>query len=63
MPGGSPELGKGKSGLVPSEFIHLGIAHAIVGKYFQALKVHRGMKHIQELSFEKGQNLAYSCIL
>ena len=31
----------------------LGIAHPVVGKYFQVLEIHRGMKHIQELSCEK----------
>ena len=34
----------------------LGIAHPVVGKYFQVLEVHRGMKHIQDLSCEKGLN-------
>ena len=32
----------------------LGIAHLVVGKYFQVLEVHWGMKHIQDLSCEKG---------
>ena len=41
----------------------LGIAHPVVGKYFQVLEVHMGMKHVQELSVEKGQIMAYSCIL
>ena len=41
----------------------LGIAHPIVGKYFQVLEVHREMKHIQDLSCEKGQIMAYSWIL
>ena len=31
----------------------LGIAHFVLGKYFQALKVHRGMDHIQDLSGEE----------
>ena len=43
--------------------ILMGIAHPVLGKYFQVLEVHREMKHIQELSCEKGQKLAYSCIL
>ena len=48
----------------PYRRIHLlGIAHLVVGKYFQVLEVHRGMKHIQELSCEKGQNLALLCFL
>ena len=34
----------------------LGIAHPVVGKYFQVLEVHRGMKHIQDLSCEKGED-------
>ena len=51
-------------GSSPCRIIHLlGIAHPIVRKYFQVLEVHWGMKHIQELSCEKGQNLAYSYIL
>ena len=41
----------------------MGIAHPVVGKYFHVLEVHRGMKHIQELSCEKGQELACSCIM
>ena len=36
----------------------LGIAHPVVGKYFQVLEVHRGMKHIQDLSCKKDQILA-----
>ena len=44
-------------------FSLLGIAHPVVGKYFQVLEVHREMKHTQELSCEKGQIMAYSCIL
>ena len=42
------------------EFIFhlLGIAHPVMGKYFQVLEVHRGMNHIQELSCEKGQIMA-----
>ena len=31
----------------------LGIAQLVVGKYFQVLEVHRGMKPIQNLSCEK----------
>ena len=31
----------------------LGIAHHIVGKYFQALEVHQGMESIQDLSGEE----------
>ena len=31
-----------------------GIAHFIMRKYFQVLEVHRGMKHIQDLSCKKG---------
>ena len=35
----------------PCRKIHLlGIAHPVVGKYFQALEVHQGMKRIQDLS-------------
>ena len=35
--------------------IHLlGIAHPVVGKYFQVLEVYPGMKQFQDLSFEKG---------
>ena len=40
----------------PCRRIHLGITHPVVGKYFQALEVHRGMEHIQDLSCEKGPN-------
>ena len=40
----------------------LGIAHPVVGKYFQLLEVHKEMKHTQDLSYEKGQILSYSCI-
>ena len=37
----------------PCRKIHLlGIAHPVVGKYFQALEVHRGMERIQDLSGE-----------
>ena len=36
------------------------IVGEVVGKYFQ---VHRGMKLVQELSFEKGWIVAYSCIM
>ena len=35
-------------------FSLLGIAHPVVGKYLKVLEVHRGMKHIQDLSCEKG---------
>ena len=39
-------------GSSPCKRIHLlGIAHPVVGKYFQVLEIHRGMKHIQELSY------------
>ena len=31
----------------------LGIAHLVMGKYFQALEVHRGMEHIQDLRGEE----------
>ena len=37
-------------------FSLLGIAHPVVGKYFQVLEVHRGLKHIQDLSCEKWQD-------
>ena len=48
----------------PCRRIHLlGIAHLVVRKYFQVLKVHRGMKHIQDLSCEKGQNLELLCFV
>ena len=40
----------------------LGIGHPVVGKYFQVLEVYREMKHIQDLSCEKGSIMAYSCI-
>ena len=44
--------------------IHLlGIGHPVMGKYFQVLKVYRGMKHIQDLSCEKGQSLALLCFV
>ena len=33
------------------------------GKIFQVLEVHQRMKHIQELSCEKGQNLALLCFV
>ena len=37
----------------PCRRIHLlGIAHPVVGIYFQALEVHRGMERIQDLSGE-----------
>ena len=35
-------------------FSLLGIAYPIVGKYFQVQEVHLGMKHIKDLSCEKG---------
>ena len=42
-------------GSSPYKRIHLlGITHLVMGKYFQVLKVHRGMKHIQDFSCEKG---------
>ena len=41
----------------------LGIAHPIMGKHFQVPKVHRERRHIQDLSYENGPDLAYSCIL
>ena len=44
-------------------FSLLGIAHPVVEKYFQVLEVHQEMKHIQDFSYEKGQIMAYSCIL
>ena len=31
----------------------LGIAHPVMGKYFQALEVHRGIERIQDLSGEE----------
>ena len=34
------------------KFSLLAIAHPVVGKYFQVLEVHWGMKPIQELSYE-----------
>ena len=38
----------------PCRKIHLlGIAHPVVGKYFQVLEVHRGMERIQDLSGEE----------
>ena len=40
----------------------LGIAHPIVGKYFQVLEVHMGMKYVQENCSERGRIVAYSCI-
>ena len=40
----------------------LAIAHLVVGKYFQVLEVHKGMKHVQENYSEKSQIVAYSCI-
>ena len=44
--------------------IHLlGITQPVMGKCFQVPKVHRERKHIQDLSYEKGSDLAYSCIL
>ena len=34
--------------------IHLlGITHLVVGKYFKVLEIHRGMKHIEDLSCEE----------
>ena len=41
----------------------LGIAHLVVGKYFQVLEVYRELKQVQEFSYEKGRIMAYSCIL
>ena len=40
------------------DFFLLGIAHPFMGIYFQVLEVHREMKHIQDLSCEKGQIMA-----
>ena len=38
----------------PCRKIHLlGIAHLVVGNYFQTLEVHRGMERIQDLSGEE----------
>ena len=38
----------------PYRKIHLlGIAHPVVGKYFQTLEVHQGMERIQDLSGEE----------
>ena len=38
----------------PCREIHLlGIAHLVVGKYFQALEVYWGMERIQDLSGEE----------
>ena len=40
--------------------IHLlGIAHLVVGKYFQALEVHRGMERIQDLSGEEKSRFGF----
>ena len=51
-------------GSSPCRRIHLlGITQSIVGKYFQELEVHRGMKHIQDLSCKKFQNLALLCFV
>ena len=33
----------------------LPIAHPVVGKYFQVLEVHKGMKHVQENYSEKAR--------
>ena len=41
----------------------LGIAHPDMGKYFQVLKVHRGIKHIQDLSCEKARFCLYCVML
>ena len=44
-----------KVGSSPCRRIHLlGIDHLVVGKCFQVLEIHRGMKQVQELSCEKG---------
>ena len=40
------------------EFFLLDIAHPVVGKYFQVLEVHRGMKPTQDLSCEEKAILA-----
>ena len=37
-------------------FSLLGIAHPVVGKYFQVLEVHREMTHIQDLSCKERPN-------
>ena len=51
-------------GSSPCRRIHLlGIADPVVGKYFQVLEVHWGMKHTQELSCEKGLNLDLLCFV
>ena len=51
-------------GSSPCRRIHLlSIVHTVVGKYFQALEVHWGMKHTQDLSCEKGQILALLCFV
>ena len=40
----------------------LGIAHPVMGKYFQVLEVHRELRQVQEFSYEKGRIMAYSSI-
>ena len=53
-----------KVGSNPCKKIHLlCIAHPIVGKYFQVLKVHWGMKHIQDISCKENAILVLFCIL
>ena len=44
--------------------IHLlGIAHLVVGKQFQVLEVHRGMKLAQDLNYEEKSILVLFCVL
>ena len=48
----------------PCREIHLlGIAHPVVGKQFQVLEVHRGMKLTQDLSYEEKAMLVLFCVL
>ena len=45
-------------GSSPCRRIHLlAIAHPVVGKYFQVLKVHKEPKHIKDLSVKKKAKL------
>ena len=47
-------------GSSPCRKIHLlGIGHPVVGKYFQALEIHRGMERIQDLSGEKKSRFGF----
>ena len=41
----------------------LGIAHPVMGKYFQVLEAHRELRQVQEFSYEKGRIMDYSSIL